>query len=276
MYFTTRHTNHYEIKQINDFTEPEKAFTLFESKQNSHSIQYDNVTHNYYFVSSRSGQQQIWLGNQHGLKQLTHFEKADTSITDLKISPNGKRLLYNLDSKYLESLNVNTGGIRKVNDIELTQLLNLIWGAGSHSLIYIDKREDYQVKQYDFVKQQHKVIATLNAFKLFSNNKGIPFAFTEQGLVDLTTKKTYQLPSNIRHIAWFDQVDKYFYANDQFGQKIYRWQNKDKLADIIQIDFSVSSMDVTNKHELLLVKRKKRDVKIERLWWQPLQNSKNR
>jgi WD40 repeat protein len=275
MYFTTRHTNHYEIKQINDFAKPEKAFTLFESKQDSHSIQYDNETHNYYFVSYRSGQAQIWLGNQRGVKQLSHFTNTGTSITGLKVSPNGKRLLYYRDKQF-EVLDINTEDIRIVNLIDLTQLLTIIWGADSHSVIHIDKREDYQVKQYDFVKQQHKVIATLNAFKLFSNNKGIPFAFTEQGLVDLTTKKTYQLPSNIRHIAWFDQVDKYFYANDQFGQKIYRWQNKDKLADIIQIDFSVSSMDVTNKHELLLVKRKKRDVKIERLWWQPLQNSKNR
>jgi hypothetical protein len=105
------------------------------------------------------------------------------------VSPNGKRLLYSRDLKQLEILDINTGKIIKVSDIELTQLLNLIWGADSHSLIYIDKRENYQVKQYDFVKQQHKVIATLNAFKLFSNNKGVPYAFTEQGLVDLTTKK---------------------------------------------------------------------------------------
>jgi WD40 repeat protein len=216
------------------------------------------------------------LGNQHGLKQLSDFKNLNTSITSLKVSPNGKRLLYSRDLKQLEILDINTGKIIKVSDIELTQLLNLIWGADSHSLIYIDKRENYQVKQYDFVKQQHKVIATLNAFKLFSNNKGVPYAFTEQGLVDLTTKKEYQLPSNIRYIARFDQVGEYFYGADRFGSKIYRWQNNDKLAEIMVVDFFVSSMDITDKHELLFVTINQLNVKVERLWWQPLQNSKNR
>jgi hypothetical protein len=261
---------------VDNFNNPESFFTLFASKQNSQGIHHDNITKNNYFISQRSGQVQIWLGNQRELKQLSNFNNQDISITALKVSPNGRSLLYFRDNKHLETLQINTGQIKKIDAIDLKQISDLIWGTDSHSIIYLNKNETHEIQYYDLVTQQHKVIATLNASSLFSNNKGIPFAVTKQGLVDLTTKKVYPLPSNIPSINAFDQVDEYFYANDNYDKKIYRWQNNDKLAEVMNVEFPFISMDITDNHELLFNAVNKLDSKVERLWWQPLQNSKNR
>jgi hypothetical protein len=272
MYFSTRNFYHLEIKSLDSFNEPEKLFTLFESKQNSNNIQYDHVYQNYYFVSYRSGQAQIWLGNQLGLKQLTDFKNPNTKIDSMKVSPDGKHLLYFRNRKQLEILNINTGNIRKVKLIELKQLLRVRWGADNRTLIYIDERENHQVKYYDLITQQHKVLATLNAISLFSNNKGMPFAVTEKGLVDLTTEKVYPLPKNINITTAafiFDQVDEYFYATDR-NHKLYRWKSNEQMADVTHFDFSISSMDITDKHEVVFVTKTRRNTKIERLWWSVL------
>jgi protease II len=212
------------------------------------------------------------LGNQLGLKQLTDFKNPNTKIDSMKVSPDGKHLLYFRNRKQLEILNINTGNIRKVKLIELKQLLRVRWGADNRTLIYIDERENHQVKYYDLITQQHKVLATLNAISLFSNNKGMPFAVTEKGLVDLTTEKVYPLPKNINITTAafiFDQVDEYFYATDR-NHKLYRWKSNEQMADVTHFDFSISSMDITDKHEVVFVTKTRRNTKIERLWWSVL------
>jgi hypothetical protein len=273
IYFTTRERHHQEIKQIDSFDKPEKTFTLFESKQNSHNIQYDNIYQNYYFISSRSGREQIWKGNQLGLKQLTDFKDPDTDLLSLRVSPDGKYLLYYRDKKQLEILTINTGNIMKVNDIDVNHLPSVRWGSDSNSLVYIDKYENHQVKMYDFVTQQHEVLTTLNSTKLFTNNKGISFALTEKGLVNLMTNDVYPLPSNVRVTDTFklDQVGDYFYASDQ-DYKLYRWKNNDQTAEVTHFGSSILYMDVNDKHELVLGTRKARNVKIERLSWKPLKS----
>jgi hypothetical protein len=273
IYFTTRNFYHHKIKQLDSFNRPKKVYSLFESKQNSDEIQYDSVNHNYYFSSYRSGQAQIYLANQFGLKQLTDFDNPNTNISSLKVSPDGKNLLYFRDRKQLETLTINTGDIKIVNLIDLNQILRVIWGSDSHSLIYVDKRENHQVKHYDFSTQQHKVFATLNTFSLFSNNKGVLFAVTDESLVDLTTDKVYPLPENINVTTAsfiFDQVGEYFYATDR-RNKLYRWQNNDEMAEVTHFDFLIRKMDITDKHEILLVSKVRRNTKIETLSWQPLQ-----
>jgi hypothetical protein len=269
IYFTTRERQHRQIKQIDRFNESSKVYSLFESKQNSDNIQYDNTHHNYYFASSRSGNEQIWMGNQLGIKQLTDFKDPDTDLLSLRVSPNGKYLLYYRDKKQLEILIINTGNIRKLNEFDVNHLELIRWGPDSDSLFYIDKRENYQVKLYDLSTQQHKMFATLvNTSKLFTNNKGIPFAVAEKGLINLITNDVYPLPSNVHmtHTLKFAQVGDYFYAADR-DYRFYRWKKNEKTADVVNSNHLTLSMVITDNHELILTTQTARNVKIERLSW---------
>jgi WD40 repeat protein len=216
------------------------------------------------------------LGNENGAEQLSDFKNPDTKISSLKISPDGKRLLYYRD-KQLELLNTRDGKIESFTDLNsVRQVSKIIWGSDSNSLIYFDNTIDLHVKKYDLVTQQHSIVATLETIKLFSNDKGIPFAVTKQGIVDLSTEKVYPFPENFKITPYvnFAQVGKYFYATEGLNSSlIYRWQTNDQTADVADFNEVIINMIVTDKHEIVLITRKRLNTKIERLSWQPLESS---
>ena len=267
LYYTTGNTQHYGFKQVDDFGRGHDAYSIYESKHNSYFIQYDNERQQSYFISKRSGIPQVWHGNKLGVKQLTHFEDKATVLSKLKLSPNSNHLLFERNNR-IEILNVESGKLRSVDFLAKKELLSIIWGENSNTLLYVEKGDDARVKRYDFITEEQQTILSVNSLSLFNSNNGVPYAATDKGLVNLDTKELVTLPDNVivDLNMRFNSVDDYFYATDRI-KTVYRFKAGDKEADVSKLNFNIHSMDITNKHQILLGSRTMKDIDIERIWW---------
>ena len=267
LYYTTGNTQHYGFKQVDDFSRGQDAYSIYESKQHSYFIQYDNERQQSYFISKRSGIAQVWRGNKLGVKQLTYFEDKATALSKLKLSPNSNHLLLERNNS-IEILNVDSGKLRSIDFLANKQLLSIIWGENSNTLLYVEKGDDARVKRYDFITEEEQILLSVNSLSLFNSNKGVAYAATDKGLVNLVTKQIIVLPDNIivDLNMRFKSVDDYFYATDRI-KTVYRFKASDKEADVSKLDFNIHSMDVTNEHQILLGSRIMKDINIERIWW---------
>ena len=134
--------------------------------------------------------------------------------------------------------------------------------------MYVEKGDDARVKRYDFITEEEQILLSVNSLSLFNTNKGVAYAATDKGLVNLVTKQIIVLPDNIivDLNMRFKSVDDYFYATDRI-KTVYRFKASDKEADVSKLDFNIHSMDVTNEHQILLGSRIMKDINIERIWW---------
>ncbi|SFC38080.1 winged helix-turn-helix domain-containing protein [Pseudoalteromonas denitrificans] len=158
------------------------------------------------FISNRSGQNQIWLSNNHEVSQVTNFIENDL-ITNLKFSYDGQSLIF-IKSQQLSLLDLKTKKITKLTKENLL-VKNAIWLYNSNEEIFISIHEQddwnlYKVNTNDL--KQVKILTGIDSIK-----------------TDRVSKKYYVIKSSSNNIYELDSTLKI--------KKNINWKIKKNFVD---------------------------------------------
>ncbi|WP_042152250.1 MULTISPECIES: PD40 domain-containing protein [unclassified Pseudoalteromonas] len=244
---STRNTQHYEILNVeNLFTlEPLSYSIVFESdKSNFHPTVNRDELKSLYFVSQRSGQSQIWRGNQDQIEQISQFKDSSSTIKNLRLSNDQKYLLF-VRNKKLQFINVYTKELHFVSEIN-------------------DKNS--QIFEFDLLTRKQSLISSTNGKNLISDKQGNVFYLSENSLksVDGTYEKKVKIPDvGLVNLA----IGKdYFYSTDGIST-IYRMSLKSGEVSEVKLPFKSYSFAAADDERFLITKRAFKNTQIQRVIW---------
>lgn len=266
---STRNTQHYEILNVeNLFTlEPLSYSIVFESdKSNFHPTVNRDELKSLYFVSQRSGQSQIWRGNQDQIEQISQFKDSSSTIKNLRLSNDQKYLLF-VRNKKLQFINVYTKELHFVSEINDKNITSYSWGKNDKSIFYSQLvGKNSQIFEFDLLTRKQSLISSTNGKNLISDKQGNVFYLSENSLksVDGTYEKKVKIPDvGLVNLA----IGKdYFYSTDGIST-IYRMSLKSGEVSEVKLPFKSYSFAAADDERFLITKRAFKNTQIQRVIW---------
>lgn len=270
-YFSPSQTQQLSIFKVTDLFSPAmQGHHLYASEGNNYNALplLKGQQPNTLFISSRSGNAQIWLEQGNQQLQLSNFtaEHGTPDFGFVRMASNGKFLLLKINEE-LNFFDVQTKKLHTITELKGRKISSYAWSDNSEQ-IWLTELQDkrYQLWQFNLVTRELTKRSDIAPYALLNNNQGDSFAVTSDELIRLADDKRWQLPDNARATSFHAINTDYLYISDGIS-RVARFNLTTHQLEETQVDFKSFAFNVTDNNELLFNRRDVKDTQIKLVSW---------
>ena len=221
------------------------------------------------FVSERSGSSQLWL-SQNGLtKQLSNFTyegKSTFAIGGLRVSSKQDRVLLRVNSD-IAFFDVMSNKLYTIAEFKGRQILNYVWSKDNESIIYLERSGSENLfAQFNLLTRDTTILEDIKANKLISGADGTNYAITNNQLIKLSNKQSWELPKDARQAQLFAINGNYLYYSDAIS-RVARLNLEDKTVKDVHVDFKPIAFFISDNNQIFFTESKYKDMQIIQISW---------
>ena len=259
------------IKATNLFSDTPKYEALYKSDEDDYIIAevINEKGPAHIFVSERSGSSQLWL-SQNGLtKQLSNFTyegKSTFAIGGLRVSSKQDRVLLRVNSD-IAFFDVLSSKLYTIAEFKGRKILNYVWSKNNESIIYLERSGSENLfAQFNLLTRDTTILEDVKANKLISGADGTNYAITNNQLIKLSNKQSWELPKDARQAQVFAINGNYLYYSDAIS-RVARLNLEDKTVKDVHVDFKPIAFFISNNNQILFTESKYKDMQIIQISW---------
>ncbi|MDN3475633.1 winged helix family transcriptional regulator [Pseudoalteromonas sp. APC 3355] len=259
------------IKATNLFNETPEYEPLYKSDEDDyHIVEVINEKGPaHIFVSERSGSSQLWL-SQNGLtKQLSNFTyegKSTFAIGGLRVSSKQDRVLLRVNSD-IAFFDVMSNKLYTIAEFKGRKILNYVWSKDNESIIYLERSGSENLfAQFNLLTRDTTILEDIKANKLISGADGTNYAITNNQLVKLSNKQSWELPKDARQAQLFAINGNYLYYSDAIS-RVARLNLEDKTVKDVHVDFKPVAFFISDNNQIFFTESKYKDMQIIQISW---------
>jgi len=259
------------IKATNLFNETPEYEPLYKSDEDDyHIVEVINEKGPaHIFVSERSGSSQLWL-SQNGLtKQLSNFTyegKSTFAIGGLRVSSKQDRVLLRVNSD-IAFFDVMSNKLYTIAEFKGRKILNYVWSKDNESIIYLERSGSENLfAQFNLLTRDTTILEDVKANKLISGADGTNYAITNNQLVKLSNKQSWELPKDARQAQLFAINGNYLYYSDAIS-RVARLNLEDKTVKDVHVDFKPIAFFISDNNQIFFTESKYKDMQIIQISW---------
>ena len=259
------------IKATNLFSDVPEYEALYKSDEDDyHIVEVINekgLAH--IFVSERSGSSQLWL-SQNGLtKQLSNFTyegKSTFAIGGLRVSSKQDRVLLRVNSD-IAFFDVMSNKLYTIAEFKGRKILNYVWSKDNESIIYLERSGSENLfAQFNLLTRDTTILEDIKANKLISGADGTNYAITNNQLIKLSNKQSWELPKDARQAQLFAINGNYLYYSDTIS-RVARLNLEDKTVKDVHVDFKPIAFFISDNNQIFFTESKYKDMQIIQISW---------
>ena len=259
------------IKATNLFNETPEYEPLYKSDEDDyHIVEVINEKGPaHIFVSERSGSSQLWL-SQNGLtKQLSNFTyegKSTFAIGGLRVSSKQDRVLLRVNSD-IAFFDVMSNKLYTIAEFKGRKILNYVWSKDNESIIYLERSGSENLfAQFNLLTRDTTILEDVKANKLISGADGTNYAITNNQLIKLSNKQSWELPKDARQAQLFAINGNYLYYSDTIS-RVARLNLEDKTVKDVHVDFKPIAFFISDNNQIFFTESKYKDMQIIQISW---------
>ena len=259
------------IKATNLFNDVPEYEALYKSDEDDyHIVEVINEKGPaHIFVSERSGSSQLWL-SQNGLtKQLSNFTyegKSTFAIGGLRVSSKQDRVLLRVNSD-IAFFDVMSNKLYTIAEFKGRQILNYVWSKDNESIIYLERSGSENLfAQFNLLTRDTTILEDIKANKLISGADGTNYAITNNQLIKLSNKQSWELPKDARQAQLFAINGNYLYYSDAIS-RVARLNLEDKTVKDVHVDFKPIAFFISDNNQIFFTESKYKDMQIIQISW---------
>ncbi|MBB1350368.1 MULTISPECIES: transcriptional regulator [unclassified Pseudoalteromonas] len=259
------------IKATNLFSDAPEYEALYKSDEDDyHIVEVINEKGPaHIFVSERSGSSQLWL-SQNGLtKQLSNFTyegKSTFAIGGLRVSSKQDRVLLRVNSD-IAFFDVMSNKLYTIAEFKGRQILNYVWSKDNESIIYLERSGSENLfAQFNLLTRDTTILEDIKANKLISGADGTNYAITNNQLIKLSNKQSWELPKDARQAQLFAINGNYLYYSDAIS-RVARLNLEDKTVKDVHVDFKPIAFFISDNNQIFFTESKYKDMQIIQISW---------
>ncbi|MBB1328258.1 winged helix-turn-helix domain-containing protein [Pseudoalteromonas sp. SR43-7] len=259
------------IKATNLFSDVSEYEALYKSDEDDyHIVEVINEKGPaHIFVSERSGSSQLWL-SQNGLtKQLSNFTyegKSTFAIGGLRVSSKQDRVLLRVNSD-IAFFDVMSNKLYTIAEFKGRKILNYVWSKDNESIIYLERSGSENLfAQFNLLTRDTTILEDVKANKLISGADGTNYAITNNQLIKLSNKQSWELPKDARQAQLFAINDNYLYYSDAIS-RVARLNLEDKTVKDVHVDFKPIAFFISDNNQIFFTESKYKDMQIIQISW---------
>ena len=259
------------IKATNLFSDVPEYEALYKSDEDDYIIVevINEKGPAHIFVSERSGSSQLWL-SQNGLtKQLSNFTyegKSTFAIGGLRVSSKQDRVLLRVNSD-IAFFDVMSNKLYTIAEFEGRKILSYVWSKDNESIIYLERSGSENLfAQFNLLTRDTTILEDVKANKLISGADGTNYAITNNQLIKLSNKQSWELPKDARQAQLFAINGNYLYYSDAIS-RVARLNLEDKTVKDVHVDFKPIAFFISNNNQILFTESKYKDMQIIQISW---------
>lgn len=243
----------------------------FESPHSSESSDYfpeasRSNSAEYYFVSRRTGNGQIWRNRNGELEQITNFDTS-FSTSSLELSQDGKCLLFLQDSKVV-FLDLNSNQLHVINELADINITNAVWGEKPQFIYFTAVKDTNKyLAKFDLMTRQTTPIDASDVKKLLTDGRGNVFYLSSNYLVDVASGKKHVVTVPETGLVFVDMSENYLFGTDAL-KSFYRMSLDSGELESIAIPFKQRDFSVVDDNTVIFTKRQYKNTSIKRVSWQ--------
>ena len=259
------------IKATNLFNDVPEYEALYKSDEDDyHIVEVINekgLAH--IFVFERSGSSQLWL-SQNGLtKQLSNFTyegKSTFAIGGLRVSSKQDRVLLRVNSD-IAFFDVMSNKLYTIAEFKGRKILNYVWSKDNESIIYLERSGSENLfAQFNLLTRDTTILEDIKANKLISGADGTNYAITNNQLIKLSNKQSWELPKDARQAQLFAINGNYLYYSDTIS-RVARLNLEDKTVKDVHVDFKPIAFFISDNNQIFFTESKYKDMQIIQISW---------
>jgi|TARA_B110000091_G_scaffold214277_1_gene266769 hypothetical protein len=221
------------------------------------------------FVFERSGSSQLWL-SQNGLtKQLSNFTyegKSTFAIGGLRVSSKQDRVLLRVNSD-IAFFDVMSNKLYTIAEFKGRKILNYVWSKDNESIIYLERSGSENLfAQFNLLTRDTTILEDIKANKLISGADGTNYAITNNQLIKLSNKQSWELPKDARQAQLFAINGNYLYYSDTIS-RVARLNLEDKTVKDVHVDFKPIAFFISDNNQIFFTESKYKDMQIIQISW---------
>ena len=221
------------------------------------------------FVFERSGSSQLWL-SQNGLtKQLSNFTyegKSTFAIGGLRVSSKQDRVLLRVNSD-IAFFDVMSNKLYTIAEFKGRKILNYVWSKDNESIIYLERSGSENLfAQFNLLTRDTTILEDIKANKLISGADGTNYAITNNQLIKLSNKQSWELPKDARQAQLFAINGNYLYYSDAIS-RVARLNLEDKTVKDVHVDFKPIAFFISDNNQIFFTESKYKDMQIIQISW---------
>ena len=259
------------IKATNLFSDVPEYEALYKSDEDDyHIVEVINEKGPaHIFVSERSGSSQLWL-SQNGLtKQLSNFTyegKSTFAIGGLRVSSKQDRVLLRVNSD-IAFFDVMSNKLYTIAEFKGRKILNYVWSKDNESIIYLERSGSENLfAQFNLLTRDTTILEDIKANKLISGADGTNYAITNNQLIKLSNKQSWELPKDARQAQLFAINGNYLYYSDAIS-RVARLNLEDKTVKDVHVDFKPVAFFISDNNQVFFTESKYKDMQIIQISW---------
>ena len=259
------------IKATNLFSDVPEYEALYKSDEDDyHIVEVINEKGPaHIFVSERSGSSQLWL-SQNGLtKQLSNFTyegKSTFAIGGLRVSSKQDRVLLRVNSD-IAFFDVMSNKLYTIAEFKGRKILNYVWSKDNESIIYLERSGSENLfAQFNLLTRDTTILEDVKANKLISGADGTNYAITNNQLIKLSNKQSWELPKDARQAQLFAINGNYLYYSDTIS-RVARLNLEDKTVKDVHVDFKPIAFFISDNNQIFFTESKYKDMQIIQISW---------
>ena len=259
------------IKATNLFNDVPEYEALYKSDEDDyHIVEVINEKGPaHIFVSERSGSSQLWL-SQNGLtKQLSNFTyegKSTFAIGGLRVSSKQDRVLLRVNSD-IAFFDVMSNKLYTIAEFKGRKILNYVWSKDNESIIYLERSGSENLfAQFNLLTRDTTILEDIKANKLISGADGTNYAITNNQLIKLSNKQSWELPKDARQAQLFAINGNYLYYSDTIS-RVARLNLEDKTVKDVHVDFKPIAFFISDNNQIFFTESKYKDMQIIQISW---------
>lgn len=259
------------IKATNLFSDVPEYEALYKSDEDDyHIVEVINEKGQaHIFVSERSGSSQLWL-SQNGLtKQLSNFTyegKSTFAIGGLRVSSKQDRVLLRVNSD-IAFFDVMSNKLYTIAEFKGRKILNYVWSKDNESIIYLERSGSENLfAQFNLLTRDTTILEDIKANKLISGADGTNYAITNNQLIKLSNKQSWELPKDARQAQLFAINGNYLYYSDAIS-RVARLNLEDKTVKDVHVDFKPIAFFISDNNQIFFTESKYKDMQIIQISW---------
>ncbi|WP_033017391.1 winged helix family transcriptional regulator [Pseudoalteromonas sp. BSi20652] len=259
------------IKATNLFSDTPEYEALYKSDEDDYIIAEVSNEKGpaHIFVSERSGSSQLWLSQNGLIKQLSNFTyegKSTFAIGGLRVSSKQDRVLLRVNSD-IAFFDVMSNKLYTIAEFKGRKILSYVWSKDNESIIYLERRGSENLfAQFNLLTRDTTILEDVKANKLISGADGTNYAITNNQLIKLSNKQSWELPKDARQAQVFAINGNYLYYSDAIS-RVARLNLEDKTVQDVHVDFKPIAFFISNNNQIFFTESKYKDMQIIQISW---------
>jgi len=257
------------IRGENLFNNKEQVLTNAHESESSDFLPEASTVDNklHYFVSKRTGNNQIWRSHQGQLKQITFLnENSSKGISRLALSPDNKSLLF-LQGSSLWLIDLLTNKIHRINELTGLNLIDFKWGAQAPIIYFMNvDGEQKKLNRFNLMTRQISFIETQEVSRLYGDGVGTVYYLSGKNLVNVTSGEKIEITIPNNGFVFADISEEYFYGTDALS-RLYRMSLKTGEVQHTDTLFRQHNFSVLDDESIIFTKRQYKNTSIKRVSW---------